>query len=172
MPSSRKDGEKSPLGPPVSEGQERHDRSGTLGTLGVSSNTTAPSLSIGESETLPVTDSHQDVDHTHRTPNTSNSESATNDQVHSRTTGSVMEFASHDGTAEARLTPREFLPSDSTGLGRGDSESFPHFNSRGLGPNSSVEHGPRVNVWFWNLIPGVQKTQSPRDPLPSLSHWF
>ena len=170
MSSPRKDGEKSPLAHPVSEGQEKHDRSGTLGTLSISSNTTAPSLSIGESETLPVTDAHQDIDYTYRAPNPSKSESAANDQVHSRTTGSEMEFASHDGTAEARLTHQESLPSDSTGLGRGDSESFPHSNSRGLGPNPSVEHGPRVDVWFWDLIPGVQKTQSPRDPLPSLSH--
>ena len=148
---------------PVSEGQDNHDGSGTLGTLSISSNTTAPSLRIGESETLLVTDAYH-VDHTHHAPNTSNSESAANDQVHSRTTGSEMEFASHDGTAEARLTPQESLPSDSTGLGRGDSEPFPHFNSRGLGPNPSVEHGPRVDVWFWDLIPGVQKTQSPRSP--------
>ena len=27
---------------------------------------------------------------------------------------------------------------------------------------------PGSTFWFWDLIPGVQKTQSPRDPQPSL----
>jgi len=146
MPSPRKDGEKSPLALPVSEGQEKHDRSGTLGTLSISSHTTAPSHRIGESETLPATDAHQDVDHRHRAPNISNSVSAVNDQVHSRATGSEKELATHDGTAEARPTHQEYFPSDSTGLRRGDSESFPHSNSGGLGPSPSVGHGPRVDV--------------------------
>jgi len=146
MSSPRKDGEKSPLALPVSEGQEKHDCSSTLATLSISSNTTAPSRRIGESETLPVTDAHQDVDYTHRAQNTSNSASAANDQVHSRATGSEMEFATHDGTAEARPTQQKSLPSDSTGLGRGGSESFPHSNNGGPALSPSVGHGPRVDV--------------------------
>ena len=70
-----------------------------------------------EKVTLPVTDAHQDVDHTHRAPNTSNSESAANGQAHSRTTRSEMEFATHDGTAEARLHIKNFCLSTPLVLG-------------------------------------------------------
>ncbi|PUU77715.1 hypothetical protein B9Z19DRAFT_1108701 [Tuber borchii] len=145
MPSPRKDGEKSPLALPMSEGQEKHDSSGTLGTLSISGNTTAPNHRIGESETLPVTDVHQDVDHMHRVPS----------------------IATHDGTTEARTTHQESLPSDSTGLWRGGSESFPHSDT-----HQDVDHMDHVpNIATHDGTAEARTTHQESLPSDSTGLW-
>ena len=165
MPSPRNDRETSPLALPVSEGQEKHDRSGTLGTLSISSNTTAPSLRIGESETLPVTDAHQDVDHTRRTqtlliPRVQ--------QMIKYPLGPRWNLLLMMVLRKQDLHIKNLCLPTSLVLGGVVAIPFliPIVEDRALAPRLNMV--PGLIFWFWDLIPGVLNTQSLRDHPPSL----